>query len=191
MTAQPTSTAPPALTATQARALLHALLSTSNPAIRPTFNPAAPKSAAARNSQHSHHQRQPVQAHNITIDASTRIMGHCNSIHLASPSPTEQAARINDLVRGAFASLPKGGAVNVTVNAGVNVMGSKNVVVLGSPVKPAEALAGDHVVDGCTSSSRTEGSGPGRKRKAEDSVESEETAGKKAKLEGAEEEEDA
>jgi len=125
-----------------------------------------------------------VQTHNITIDASTRIMGHCNNIHLSSLSSTEQAPRIDELVRGALAGLSReGGAINVSVNAGVNVMGSKNVIVLGSSANCAEALGRNGVGSGCTLPTGMEEGGSGRKRRAEDCVGSDERAGKKVKLE--------
>ena len=124
-----TNTAPPTLTAAQTRALLHNLLSTSSNAHRPAPRLAPVKAA----------RQQPVPQQTITIDASTRIMGHCNNVVLASSSPTGQVAKIEALLRGVFQPIGQGEEkarakanvnLNVTVLASVNVMGSKNVVVV-------------------------------------------------------------
>ncbi len=185
MAAQTTSnsTAQPTLTATQARALLQALLDTtptSNSTHRPSTHPAIPKPTTTRPSPQSRPQPQQMHTHNITIDASTRVMGHCNNVYLSSPLPTEQGDRINEMMRVALASVPKGGVgVNVTVNAGVNLMGSKNAIVVGGGAKGAQASAKNDAESGCT----IEGSGMGRKRRAEEPIESYESAEKKVKLE--------
>ncbi|CAD6571213.1 MAG: hypothetical protein ASARMPREDX12_006512 [Alectoria sarmentosa] len=123
---------PPSLTAAQTRALLHTLLTTNLNAPRPnSTNPSAPTIKLVR--------QQPVQQQAITIDASTRIMGHCNNVALASPSPAEQAVKMEEVLRGALQLAGPGeektkarALVNLSVNiqAGVSIMGSKNVVVL-------------------------------------------------------------
>lgn len=66
-------------------------------------------------------------------------MGHCNNLQLLSVSPTEQAAKIEEMLRGALAATANGTGekkanVDITVHAGVNVMGSKNFVTFGGNV---------------------------------------------------------
>ena len=64
-------------------------------------------------------------------------MGHCNNVALASPSPTEQATRIEQFLRGVLQPAGPGAektqatanvSLNVNIQAGVSIMGSKNVV---------------------------------------------------------------
>ena len=92
-------------------------------------------------------------------------MGHCNNVALASLSATEQAAKIEQLLRGIIKPTEAGGPqtnarlnanVNVAIQAGVSVMGSKNVVVLDGKrvVGHKETVPGD-------------GALAGRKRRAE------------------------
>ena len=86
-------------------------------------------------------------------------MGHCNNVALASPLATEQAAQIEQLLRGIIKPTGSGGPqtnarasanVNVTIQAGVNVMGSKNVVVLDGKrvVGSKETVPGDEALAG-------------------------------------------
>lgn len=83
----------------------------------------------------------------ITIDASTNIIGHANTVQLPSTATTND--RITHLLEIAFKNLPdktsiqdedydddgyavpKPMNVEVKVQAGVNICGSKNIVVLG------------------------------------------------------------
>ncbi|KAL8794469.1 MAG: hypothetical protein Q9195_002942 [Heterodermia aff. obscurata] len=84
----------------------------------------------------------------ITVDTSTNILGHGNTIQL--PSPTTTNEQVKSLLETSFQHLPDGisipehsddegdgstslGPVNVEVKvkAGINICGSKNVVVLG------------------------------------------------------------
>ncbi|MCJ1454746.1 hypothetical protein MMC28_005099 [Mycoblastus sanguinarius] len=129
-TTNPNTNLPPTLTATQSRALLHALLST-NANGQPRTNSTVPRSVSTKSTHHPHSQR------TITIDTSTRIIGHCNNVHFSSISPMEQAVRIEEIVRGALNTQGAGEEkskgkvnVNVTVQAGISIMGSKNVVVI-------------------------------------------------------------
>ena len=124
------TTNPSPLTATQARALLHALLSTT-PNAPHSNHLTAPK--PIRRTPYSHPQP-PPPSQTITLDASTRIIGHCNTIHLSSsPSSTDQTHRIEHLMRGALSDATRGTqGVNLVVQAGINVMGSKNVICFGS-----------------------------------------------------------
>ena len=86
-------------------------------------------------------------------------MGHCNNVALASPSATEQAFKIEQLLRGVMQPTGPGGPqtnarananVNVTIQAGVSVMGSKNVVVLDGKrvVGNKETVPGDEALAG-------------------------------------------
>ena len=86
-------------------------------------------------------------------------MGHCNNVALASPSATEQADKIEQLLRGIMQPREPGGPqttaranahVNVTIQAGVNIMGSKNVVVLDGKrvVCNKETAPGDEALAG-------------------------------------------
>ena len=96
----------------------------------------------------------------VTVDASTKIMGHGNTIHLPSQATTDE--RINSLVGIAFRRLPDKVTnpeddddeeesymaplptnVEIKVNVGVNICGSKNVVLLGGAApKVAGSLQG-------------------------------------------------
>ncbi|KAK3168826.1 hypothetical protein OEA41_005274 [Lepraria neglecta] len=192
---QPNTTTPPTLTAAQARALLQTLLSTNqnpNAAPAPTPTTARPISAHPKATQISPRPQQPQAQQTITIDASTRIMGHCNTIQLASPSPQEQATKIEHLVRGVLASTEKGHAsVNITVQAGFNLMGSKNVVTFGSPAKGAaqatEATKAQLVYKEMTAPNNDSKmtAAAGRKRRAEsEPVDVQKLTAKKVKVEG-------
>ena len=86
-------------------------------------------------------------------------MGHCNNAALASPSATEQAVKIEQLLRGVMQPTePRGpqtnaranANVNVTIQAGVTIMGSKNVVVLDGKraVGNKETVPGDEALAG-------------------------------------------
>ena len=86
-------------------------------------------------------------------------MGHCNNVALASPLATEQAVKIEQLLRGVMQPAGPGGPqtnarasanVNVTIQAGVSVMGSKNVVVLDGKkvVGNNETVASDEALAG-------------------------------------------
>lgn len=145
------NTTPPILTAAQTRALLHTLLSSAPYAARPNVTSPGPKAV----------RQQPVQQQQqqtITIDASTRIMGHCNNVALASPSPTEQAVKIEQLLRGVFQPAGPGEektkaranvSLNVNVQAGVSIVGSKNVVVFnGKRDVGKESTKGDEPLAG-------------------------------------------
>ena len=105
----------------------------------------------------------------ITIDTSTTIIGHGNTIQLPSPATTNE--RIQSLLEIACRHLPDRSAaddeeveygdegyappgamdVEIRLNAGVNICGSKNVVLLGG--------------GGCVRSGQVQGQGV--KRKAE------------------------
>ncbi|CAF9935652.1 hypothetical protein IMSHALPRED_010302 [Imshaugia aleurites] len=168
------STTPPTLTAAQTRALLHALRSTTPNAHRPTAS-APPSPPTVKVVRH-----QPVQQQIITIDASTRIMGHCNNVALASPSPTEQAVKIEQLLRGVLQPMGQGEDkarakadvnLNVTIQAGVNIMGSKNVVLSGKRDVGKDSTKVDDLL-------------LGRKRRAESEPADMQTAlGKRVKVE--------
>ncbi|KAL9138648.1 MAG: hypothetical protein Q9175_000157 [Cornicularia normoerica] len=125
--ANPNST-PPTLTAAQTRALLHTLLLNTPNAARPNMTTPRPKTV----------RPQPVQQETVAIDASTRIMGHCNNVAIALPSPTEQAVKIEQLLHGVLQPAGPGeektkaranANLNVTIKAGIIIMGSKNNVV--------------------------------------------------------------
>ena len=85
-------------------------------------------------------------------------MGHCNNVALASPSATEQAVKIEQLLRGVMQPAGPGGPqtnaranfnVNVTIQAGVSIMGSKNVVVFdGKRDVGKESVPGDEALAG-------------------------------------------
>ncbi|KAL6718111.1 hypothetical protein ACLMJK_004198 [Lecanora helva] len=140
-----TDATPPVLTGPQLRALMQTLLHTvpnSPPSQGLSSTPsaglkhaAAPQSLTAQQSQRRQPQS-PVQApqhQTISIDTSTRIIGHCNTINLSSsPSSTNQALRVEQLVSRILADTPRGNErINLTMQAGVNVVGSKNMVVFG------------------------------------------------------------
>ena len=64
-------------------------------------------------------------------------MGHCNNVALASPSPVEQAVKIEQFLRAILQPAGSEGEktqaaasvnLNVNIQAGVSIMGSKNVV---------------------------------------------------------------
>lgn len=75
-------------------------------------------------------------------------------------------------------------AVNVTVNAGINLMGSKNAIVLGAATKGPQALASNDAESERSSPTRTEGSALGKKRGAEEPIESDQNVEKKVRIEG-------
>jgi hypothetical protein len=113
-------------------------------------------------------------------------MGHCNTVQLATPSPQEQAAKLEQLVRSAFASSTEKAhaSVNVTVQAGLNLMGSRNVVTFGSS-SPAKETAKVSALGEVKTSVKGDVKGAGRKRRAEsEPVDVRRVGGKKVKVEG-------
>ena len=92
----------------------------------------------------------------ITVDTSTNILGHGNTIQL--PSPTAANEQVQSLLETSFQHLPDGISipehaddggdgsstlgpihVEVKVKAGINICGSKNVVVLsGGAPRPGQ-----------------------------------------------------
>lgn len=102
----------------------------------------------------------------ITIDTSTNVIGHGNTIQL--PSPTTTNEQVKSLLETSFQHLPDGtsipehaydeddgfttlGPINVDVNvkAGINICGSKNVVVLGGgAVRPGPVLGTKRKAEG-------------------------------------------
>lgn len=76
---------------------------------------------------------------NITIDTSTRIMGHCNYVNL--PSPAETPARIAALMTVAVKDMDMRGPRRVEIKAqsGVRICGSGNVVLTEGKRDPASA----------------------------------------------------
>ncbi|KAL2042880.1 hypothetical protein N7G274_004640 [Stereocaulon virgatum] len=187
---QPNTTTPTNLTAAQARALLQIMLSrnqNSNAVPRPTPTAARPTHKSTQTSP-----RPPQPQQTITIDASTRIMGHCNTVQLASPSLQEQAAKLEQLLRSAVAgSTEKAPAgVNITVQAGFNLMGSRNVVTFGSSSSsssssPAKETARVSALGEVRTSVKVDDQSAGRKRRAEsEPVDVRRAGGKKVKVEG-------
>ena len=99
-------------------------------------------------------------------------MGHCNNVALASPSPAEQAVKIEQCLRAIFQPAGPGEEkktaqaaasvnlnLNVNIQAGVSIMGSKNVVAFSGE-------KGDVSKDSSTKSDDEEPLA-GRKRRAE------------------------
>ena len=79
---------------------------------------------------------------NITIDTSTRILGHCNYVNL--PSPVETPARIAALMTVAVKDMDMSGPqrVEVKVQSGVRICGSGNVVLARGERDSAGTTAG-------------------------------------------------
>jgi len=99
----------------------------------------------------------PSPTTTITIDASTRIMGHCNTIYMPSSPASTPESGISSLLTSALRNLPTSPAAptspfgngwgglpsprfDVKVQAGVSVVGSRNLVVLGGSGKLAAGL---------------------------------------------------
>ncbi|KAL9634311.1 MAG: hypothetical protein Q9164_004167 [Protoblastenia rupestris] len=198
-TPQTTSTHPLKLTATQARALLQTLLSTTPiPTGRPSFNPSQPRPIHRVGTTTSRIQIAPsptttttttttittiTPSTTITIDTSTRIMGHCNRVSLPSSpaNTTEQATALaqlltTQLTEQAGSHRQGSGELKIVVNAGVQIMGSKNIVVFGGNGRAGVGGQGQgHVGD-------KEGGIGGRKRGAEDDAEEGDKGGKREKV---------
>ncbi len=147
MIAPPSPSTPSLYTEQSARLLVAALLSSSLP-------------QSTNNLAMSPDESPPQLPMTISIDATTRIMGHGNTIHLPS------AERIAGLMTVAM----KGTGVNesdrkieVKVAAGVEIRGCKNVVLSVGKQGPAGGKEGSNRMD---SSGQGEGEEAGRKRRA-------------------------
>ena len=106
----------------------------------------------------------------ITVDTSTNILGHGNTIQLPSPATTNE--QVKSLLETSFKHLPDSisipehaageddgfttsGPINVEVKvrAGINICGSKNVVVLGGgAVRPVQGIKRKAEAVRCSSS---------------------------------------
>ena len=165
------NTASPPLTPAQTRALLFTLLSIPRDDVRRSAaayaGPARAKAVA----------QQPLQR-NITIDASVRIVGHCNNVGLASPSATDQEIiksqqSLNGILQSLSQFEEKGTAqakanvnlINVVVHTGINIIGSKNVVVVNSSSSSSSSSKRD--VSGQPTKIDDDAPLSGRKRRAE------------------------
>ncbi|MCJ1484583.1 hypothetical protein MMC06_004754 [Schaereria dolodes] len=77
---------------------------------------------------------------NITVDASIRIVGHCNDLHLPSQpieGSTKLAATIALALKHAGATQAAHGGrrpINIRVQGGTSICGSRNTVAIGSRV---------------------------------------------------------
>ncbi|KAK0509507.1 hypothetical protein JMJ35_007901 [Cladonia borealis] len=189
-TTTPTPAPSPPLTASQARALLQTLLSTHpNPRPTPTTTTSNNASKPSPSSPPSNNQP-PSSFPTITIDASTRIMGHANKIRLSAHN-VHEAARVEGITRAALShTKPTGyyaaGPVNITIRTGMVLMGSRNVVVFGEGGFDEEDAA---VKDSVKARGEGEMVGKdrvceeGRKRRAESEPVVETRGGKKVKVE--------
>lgn len=113
MIAPPSPSTPPLYSEQTAKLLLAALLSSTLP--QPT-----------NSTTESSEDGPPQLPMTITIDATTRIIGHCNTIQL--PSAEKIAGLMTVAMKGTGISGSER-KIEVKVAAGVEIRGSKNVVI--------------------------------------------------------------
>ena len=108
-------------------------------------NPPSKHAASTSASSAQTPNSSPLPKVTITVDTSTNILGHGNTVQLPSPAVTNE--RIKHLLEIAFCNLPDRTSfhddedeayaspapadIEIKVQAGVNICGSKNAVVSG------------------------------------------------------------